>query len=99
MAYVAGNRQNIGIAKTVESVKANYFVENIELNLLQATSREVFLQNTPSDPSDVTFIVIGGTSQIRGLDFEVSGNKVFWGDKALETVLEEGDRIQIGYVI
>ena len=86
-------------AETVDSIEANWFVEYFTLNGTQATNKQVTLATTPVDAGEVTVDVTGGTSQVYGTDFTVTGNILSWNGYALETVLDTGDRIRVGYTI
>jgi len=72
-------------------------VERFTLTLQEATDKEVFLANTPSDPSSVVLDIPSGTVQFLGSDYQVDGNRIFWDGLALEMTLDENDKIVITY--
>lgn len=84
-------------SSTVSSIDNAYIVEVRILTLAEATAKEITLTQTPTDPAKVTLDLIGGTSQQVGQDFSVSGDVLSWNGLALETVLEEGDKLRIIY--
>jgi len=67
--------------------------ENFTLNATQAADMELFLSETPK--GEVVMTLPNGTTQIKGSDFDVDGNRVYWGGLALETILDEGDKLVI----
>lgn len=67
--------------------------QNFTLNATQAADMEVFLNETPK--GEVVMTLPNGTTQIQGSDFAVDGNRVYWGGLALETILDEGDKLVI----
>ena len=72
-------------------------VDQFTLDSTQATDQEVFLSATPSNEDTVILDLPNGTVQRKGFDFDVDGNRVFWGGLALETVLDENDKLVIEY--
>jgi len=84
---------------TVPSIDSNYYVDIFTLDATQAANKEVTLSTTPSNANKVTLDLIGGTSQFKGTDFDVVGDKVTWNGLSLEAVLAVGDRIRIIYII
>jgi hypothetical protein len=84
-------------ASQVTSIDNAYIVEVRILSAGEASAQEIVLGKTPVDPQKVTLDLIGGTSQQFGLDFTISGATLSWAGLALETVLEEGDKLRIIY--
>ena len=80
---------------TSPSIADNYVVDVRTLTALEDTNRQMQLTFTPSDPTKVTLDLIGGTSQVRGLDFDIIGDVLTWNGFSLETVLAAGDKIRI----
>lgn len=74
-------------------------VERFTLDSTQATNKEVFLTNIPSDFTSINLDIPYGSLQFLGDDYAYDSinNKVFWGGLALETVLSLNDKIIITY--
>jgi hypothetical protein len=86
----------VGISRKI--IQGSFrFVEEFTLNSQQSIDQEVFLENIPTSPELVVFDIPSGTVQIKGFDFDVDGNRIYWSGLALETVLEQGDNILIIY--
>ena len=88
-----------GESDTVATIEQNFFIEIRELTLAEETSKSLQLTHTPAGDDKVTFDLIGGTPQSDPDDFIVTGDVVSWNGKTLETVLEEGDKIRLIYII
>lgn len=87
-----------GEVTSVETIGPNFFVEQFTLTQSQAQNKEIFLSDQPSGPNKILLNLIGGIQQLRGQDFEVDGNRIYWVGFALETVLSEGDKLNVTYV-
>lgn len=81
------------------SIDDNVFVELRTLTNAEATNRELTLTATPTDATKVILDIVGGTPQVPGDDFQVTGAILSWNGLALETILEENDNIRITYFI
>jgi len=77
--------------------KSQRKVEQFTLNSVQASNKEVFLLEIPSNPDSVVLDIPSGTIQFNGFDFDVDGNRIYWDGFALQTVLELNDKIIIIY--
>lgn len=87
------------IRKKTTSADSSRRVKRFTLDATQALDMEVFLPETPADPERVVLNIVSGTIQFKGTDFQVDGNRVYWADFGLETILSEGDKIIITYDI
>lgn len=76
---------------------SNRTVEFFELDALEASAQAITLSSTPTNPGNVVLDAPNGPIQINGFDFEVTGAVVSWAGKALETILEAGDKLIIIY--
>lgn len=81
------------------SVNGNQVTEYRELNATEALAKELTLTFTPNDATKVLLDLPNGTTQIYDFDYEVVGNILRWGGKALETILEETDKLRVFYFI
>lgn len=95
----AGLGTSGGEADTVTTIEQNFFIEIRELTLAEETSKSLQLTQTPAANNKVTFDLIGGPPQADPDDFAVTGDIVSWNGKTLETVLAEGDKIRLIYII
>lgn len=86
-------------AQRVVTIDNNYAVEIVTLTATEALNKQIQLQLPPTDVNKVTLDLIGGTSQVFGVDFNVSGDILSWNGFSLETVLTAGDKIRLIYVI
>lgn len=57
----------------------------------------VILPENVGDPTKVRLVVLGGTEQVYGDDFTVSGAVVSWNGLPLELLLSSGDKIIVIY--
>ena len=65
----------------------------------EALSKSFTLPETPSTTSFFELIPLGGPTQIRTLDYIVTGNVVSWNGLNLDGVLAAGDKISVSYFI
>ena len=84
---------------TISTISGNYFVEPITLDASQIANKQITLVNTPGKPDATTVNVSKGIQQDYSVDFIVVGNVLSWNGYGMETLLEEGDKIKIGYII
>jgi len=87
------------VGSSSANVSDNYIVEHKTITLAQANAKEIVLSNTPTDSTKVVLDIISGTPQENGFDFGVVGNVLTWDGFALETVMEENDKIRIIYTL
>jgi hypothetical protein len=74
-------------------------VEERVITLTESNNKTLILNNTPSDPSSVVLDIISGVPQSNGSDFNIVGNSLIWNGFALETTLEQNDKIRIIYTL
>lgn len=79
--------------------KRGSVVENRTLTALEGTNQELFLDEVPLNRESVFLTLPNGTSQRLGADYDVDGDRVYWGGLALETILEENDNVTIIYSV
>lgn len=72
-------------------------VEKIELQEQDIFNKFIRLSNTPIISQNVILTPEGGITQIYGMDYLVSGNRLIWNELGLEGVLEQGDVLIIQY--
>lgn len=72
-------------------------VEKIELQEQDIFNKFIRLSNTPIISQNVILTPEGGITQIYGIDYLVSGNRLIWNELGLEGVLEQGDILIIQY--
>lgn len=73
---------------------------NVEYPVLVAgdiTAKQITLAATPGTATQVIVDVIGGSSQIYGTDFSVSGNILTWNGLGMEAILSASDVLRIQY--
>lgn len=72
-------------------------VERIELQEQDIFNKFVRLSDTPIISQNVIVTPEGGITQIYGIDYSVSGDRLVWDGLGLEGVLEQGDILIIQY--
>ena len=72
-------------------------VERIELQEQDIFNKFVRLSDTPIISQNVIVTPEGGITQIYGIDYSVSGDRLVWDELGLEGVLEQGDILIIQY--
>jgi hypothetical protein len=72
-------------------------VERIELQEQDIFNKFVRLGDTPIISQNVIVTPEGGITQIYGIDYSVSGDRLVWDGLGLEGVLEQGDILIIQY--
>ena len=68
-----------------------------QLTSLEIASKQIMLLSTPDDPSKVKVDIQGGCIQVNGVDFNVASDILSWDSLGMETVITEGDYLQITY--
>ena len=86
-------------ADSVTSINDNTFMEIRKITASEITTKQITLLQTPTDPSKVIVDVVGGTSQIFGVDFTTVNNFLSWDGFGMETLIDEDDLIRVNYVI
>lgn len=80
-------------------VISNVFkVEHRVVSLIEATNKSLTLLETPAASSEVMLDIVGGTAQMNGVDFSVTGSTLSWNALRLDGVLTDGSEIRITYV-
>lgn len=69
------------------------------LTTTDIANKYVVLGGTPSDPTSVLLDVISSTSQIYGVDYTVSGNKLSWAGLGLDGILAAGMKLRTYFVL
>lgn len=84
----------VGLDSRVSNLKRK---EVITLTQDMILLKAVTLSAVPAPASSVEVIPAGGFSQMYGVDYDVSGSNLIWGNLGLEEVLEAGDEIMVIY--
>lgn len=74
-------------------------VDNVTLSADNISGKAVTLSATPSNPAAVSLDIVGGTAQIYGSDFTISGNVLTWSGLTLDGTLQAGDVLRILYFV
>lgn len=88
-----------GSTATVQADASNQVVVNHTVTSGEITAKQLTLPSTPSVPTRVIADVRGGTIQIYGLDFIVSGTTFDWNGYALDGIIIAGEIIRIVYYV
>ena len=72
-------------------------VEYPQVSAANIISEGLALSNTPLEPSKVLLDVIGGSSQIYGIDFTIIGSNLNWSGLGLSSVIAEDDYLRVTY--
>ena len=83
----------------VETIAGNYFVEPHIISAGEALAKAITLLHPPAKPLETVVDVVGGTSQVYGLDFIVTGNVLSWNGYGMETIISSGNRIRVNYIL
>lgn len=86
-----------GGGSTVVTTSGPMRIEQITLSEAQATACQVVLGLYPSDPSHVALDIVGGITQLNGVDFTVTGKTLSWSLSELNGLLATGDIIRVIY--
>jgi len=78
-----------------EPDSSNFVADYYKLTNIDEAYGYVTLSGIPIDTSNVALNVIGGSSQIYGTDYTVSGQKLYWNPSNL--YLQENDEILVEY--
>jgi hypothetical protein len=70
----------------------------ITLNSTDIANKYYDLVVTPSFPSLTRLQVIGGSEQVYGTDFTISGTLLSWNGLTLDGVLEIGDKLVVNLI-
>ena len=85
---------------TVSPVVPSQALQNVEYVTITAgneASKSFSLSNTPATASKTVLDIVGGTSQVFGIDFTVSGSTLSWTGLGLDGILVEDDIARILY--
>jgi hypothetical protein len=69
-----------------------------ELSLLDISTKEIVLPQTPLATSSAMIIPENGCPQLQGVDFDVTGNVLSWSGMPYELVASSGDKVKIIYM-
>ena len=83
---------------SVPVVSGTLRVEYRTITVGEETAKALTLAFTPSTASYVMVDVIGGSAQVFGSDYSVSGSSLSWSGLGLDGVLSAGDKLRINYV-
>ena len=72
-------------------------VATITLTQQDIDNKKVTLSTEPFYPDAVTMTIVGGISQVNGIDFEVIGSDISWDGLGLDNFLEISDTLIIQY--
>jgi len=72
-------------------------VEYRTITAQEAIDKQVYLQATPANTSQVAFDVLEGVPQLIGSDFVVVNTTLSWAGGELAQLIEEGDTVRIVY--
>jgi len=67
------------------------------VSVLEQINKELQLIATPAQPSKMLVDIIGGTSQIINIDFQITGDLFQWTGLALDGVLTSGDKVRFHF--
>lgn len=79
------------------SIGGSTFVESFTLTQQDIDNKKVTLSTEPFFPNTVTLTIVGGISQVNGIDFEVIGSDISWDGLGLDNFLEINDILIIHY--
>lgn len=71
--------------------------EIISITSAHIADKSVTLTNAPLSGYNVTILPRGGCVQFNAVDFVISGTAISWGGYGLDSLLEDGDIIQVDY--
>jgi hypothetical protein len=72
-------------------------VATITLSQQDIDNKKVTLSTEPFYPNAVSMTIVGGISQVNGIDFEVIGSDISWDGLGLDNFLEISDTLIIQY--
>lgn len=75
------------------------FTEYYTLNTDNIQSKQITLPRQPAAESSLVFIPSGGSAQIPGIDFTVTGSTITWENLGLDGTLSIDDKILITYSV
>jgi hypothetical protein len=82
----------------IPSIENFWIVEVREITAAEDLAGELTLSNSePTEPTKTIVQIIGGTVQEYGFDFIVTNDRLIWNGLAMETLIDQGDKIQITY--
>lgn len=93
--YYGGNNSDIGGFPLGSGASGN--IQKFTLTQQNIDNKKVTLSTEPFYPSSVTMTIVGGISQVNGIDFEVIGSDVSWDGLGLDNFLEVNEQIIIQY--
>lgn len=88
-----------GSTATTQSNASNHVVDNHTLTSGEISAKQLTLPSTPTVPTRVIIDVRGGTCQVYGIDFTVSGDIVDWDGYALDGQISAGEILRIQYYV
>lgn len=88
-----------GSAATVQLNASNHVVENREITAGEIVAKQLTLTNTPAVSTKVIVDVRGGSVQVYGLDFIVTGAILDWSGYDLDGQIIAGSILRIQYYI
>lgn len=108
--YAEGNRlrwDQSGLDASFNAPYTYFFTQYFTLTASDLYNGYVELYVPPEltglelDEGNLTFNIVGGTSQIPGVDFGITGSqfRVFWRDYPIQDKLTEGNTIRIQYAL
>jgi hypothetical protein len=71
--------------------------KHFDLEPVDIAAKQILLSPAPSSPGDVILEIIGGTTQVNGVDFDVTGNVLSWAGLGLDGILDDTDTIIVRY--
>lgn len=94
----AGDTLRVQYVRSGAASSQRFVVETITLTGSQILAAEARLANTPGTRSDVSLDVVGGSPQVRGVDYDYASGVIFWGGKGLSDIVAVGDILRITYI-
>ena len=94
----AGDTLRVQYVRSGAASSQRFIVETITLTHSQILAAEARLGNTPGTRSDVSVDVVGGSPQVRGVDYDYAGGVIFWSGKGLSDIVAVGDILRITYI-
>ncbi len=88
-----------GAAAPISLTTGAVYVDEHQVTAGEITAKEFTLTNTPVSASTVALFYVGGSVQLKTIDYIVTGgNKINWSGLGLESLLIAGDYLVVTYV-
>jgi hypothetical protein len=71
--------------------RSGFILYTVVITQQNLNDKSLTLPHTPISSESVSISFVNGTSQVNGIDYEVSGNVVSWEDMGLDNFIELND--------